>query len=98
LPEHADNLPLVHVRGVVVTGDHQLRLLFENGAVGDVSFADHAWSGVLAPLRDPGYFAKVTVEHGTLYWPEDDLDLAPEPIYQDALRNLVAPPVPAQLT
>lgn len=80
---------------MVVIGDHQLRLLFENGAVGDVSFADHEWSGVLTPLRDPDYFSKVTVRYGTLCWPEDDLDLAPEPIYQDALRNLVAPPVAA---
>jgi hypothetical protein len=86
-------LPLVHIKGVVVIGDHKLRLLFEDGTVGDVSFADHEWPGVLAPLRDPAYFAKVTADHGTLYWPEHDLDLAPEPLYQAALRNPVAQPV-----
>jgi Protein of unknown function (DUF2442) len=95
LSDQAGILPLVHVSGVVVVGDHQLRLLFENGAVGDVSFADHDWPGVLAPLRDPAYFAKVTADHGTLYWAEHDLDLAPEPLYEKALRNLVAPPVTA---
>jgi hypothetical protein len=76
-----------------VIGNHKLRLLFEDDAVGDVSFVDDELSGVLAPLRDPSYFAKVTADHGTLYWPDHDLDLAPEPLYQDALRNLVAQPV-----
>lgn len=88
-------LPLVHIRGVVVIGDHRLRLLFEDGTVGDVSFADRDWKGILAPLRDPACFAKVTAEHGTLYWPEYDVDLAPEPLYQAALRNPVAQPVAA---
>jgi hypothetical protein len=80
-------LPLVHIRGVVVIGDHKLRLLFEDGTVGDVSFADHDWAGVLAPLRDPVCFAKVTADHGTLYWPEYDLDLAPEPLYEAAREH-----------
>lgn len=88
-------LPLVHIKGVVVIGDHRVRLLFEDGTVGDVSFADHDWPGVLAPLRDPVYFAKVTAEHGTLYWSGHDLDLAPEPLYQEALRNAVAQPAAA---
>ena len=88
-------LPLVHIRGVVVIGDHELRLLFEDGAVGDVSFADHDWTGVLAPLRDPVCFAKVTADHGTLYWPEYDLDLAPEPLYEAARQHsLVRPASP----
>ena len=32
--------PLVHVTGVAVIGDHRLRLLFEDGTVGDVDFKD----------------------------------------------------------
>jgi hypothetical protein len=85
-------LPLVDITGIAVIGDHKLRLLFEDGTVGDVSFAHHDWPGVLAPLADPEIFAKVTAEHGTLYWPEYDLDLAPEPLYQAALNNPVAGP------
>lgn len=85
-------LPLVHIKGVVVIGDHKLRLLFEDGTVGDVSFEGHNWKGVLTPLQDPITFAKVTADHGTLYWPEQDLDLAPEPLYQAALKNPVAGP------
>ena len=86
-----DVLPLVHVTGVAVIGDHRLRLLFEDGTVGDVGFADREWRGVFEPLRDPDRFARVTVEHGTIVWPADGLDMAPEPLYQAALAH----PVPA---
>jgi hypothetical protein len=82
--------PLVHVTGVAVIGDHQLRLLFEDGTVGDVSFGDEVWTGVFEPLRDPARFAKVTVEGGTIVWPEDGLDMAPEPLYQAARANSLA--------
>jgi len=80
-------LPLVHITGVAVLGDHVLRLLFEDGTVGDVSFQDRDWRGVFEPLRDPERFARVAVEHGTIVWPEDQLDMAPEPLYQAALRH-----------
>ncbi len=83
------------VKGVVVVGDHRLRLLFEDGTVGDVSFEGRQWPGVLAPLRDPKYFAKVEVLHGTVHWPQDDLDLAPETLYEAAKANTVAQPVAA---
>lgn len=82
-----DPAPLIHVAGVTVVGDHRLRLLFEDGTVGDVSFGDEEWTGVFEPLRDPARFAKVTVEGGTIVWPEDGLDMAPEPLYEEARRN-----------
>jgi hypothetical protein len=42
--------------------------------------------------HDPNYFARVTVdpEAGTITWP-DGLDLAPEPLYEEARRNPVHP-------
>jgi hypothetical protein len=81
--------PLVHVTGVEVIGEHDLRLTFEDGTVGDVSFGDDEWTGVFEPLRDPARFAKVRVEAGTIVWLEDGLDMAPEPLYADALRRQV---------
>jgi len=83
----ADLAPLVHVTGVAVIGDHRLRLLFEDGRVGDVSFGEDEWTGIFEPLRDPTRFAKVTIEGGTIVWPDDGLDMAPEPLYEEALRN-----------
>lgn len=79
--------PLVHVTDVEVIADHGLRLSFEDGTVGDVSFRDREWTGVFEPLRDPSRFAKVAVEAGTIVWPEDDLDMAPEPLYAEACRH-----------
>jgi hypothetical protein len=45
-----------------------LRLLFSDGTAGDVDFSAERWTGVLSPLNDPAYFARVTVdqEAGTL--------------------------------
>jgi Protein of unknown function (DUF2442) len=66
-----------------VVGDRVLRLLFSDGTAGDVDFSTGQWTGVLAPLNDPGYVAEVTVdqEAGTIVWP-DGIDLAPEPLYE----------------
>jgi hypothetical protein len=73
------------VVGVAVVGDRVLRLLFSDGTAGDVDFSAERWTGVLSPLNDPAYFAKVTVdqEAGTLVWP-DGIDLAPESLYEQA--------------
>jgi len=64
------------VIGVAIVGDYVLRLLFSDGTVGDIDFSAERWTGVLAPLNDPAYFAEVTVdlEAGTLARP-DGIDL-----------------------
>jgi len=73
------------VAGVAVVRDHVLRLLFTDGTAGDADFSAEQWTGVLAPLNDPAYFAQVTVdtEAGTVVWP-NGIDLAPEPLYEQA--------------
>lgn len=80
--------PLVDITGVEVIGKYQLRLTFQDGAVGDVDFRERDWRGVLEPLRDPAYFARVAVdpEAGTIAWP-NGVDLAPEPLYAEARAN-----------
>jgi hypothetical protein len=86
-------LPLVHITEVAVLDDYELRLTFEDGTVGDVSFGENEWRGVLAPLRDPLTFARVSVDReiGTIVWP-GGLDMAPEPLYQEALERQVSQP------
>lgn len=73
------------VAGVAVVGDHVLRLLFSDGTAGDVDFSAERWTGVLEPLNDPAFFARVIVdpEAGTVAWP-NGIDLAPEPLYEQA--------------
>lgn len=80
---------LVDITAVEVIGEYRLRLTFANGTVGDVDFSGRTWGGVFEPLRDPEYFARVTVdpEAGTIAWP-DGLDMAPEPLYAEARANL----------
>ena len=80
---------LLDVTAVEVVGDFRLRLTFEDGTVGDVDFATREWRGILEPLSDATYFARVRVdpEAGTIAWP-NGVDLAPEPLYEEARRNL----------
>jgi len=81
--------PLVHVTHVEVIGDYRLRLTFEDGLVGEVSFEGREWRGVFEPFRDPAVFAEVYVDRqfGTIAWP-NGLDMAPEPLYQEAREGL----------
>jgi len=86
---------LVDVTAVEVIGLYRLRLSFEDGTVGDVDFTERLWRGVFEPLKDPAFFARVEIdaEGGTIAWP-GGLDMAPEPLYAEALRHL-APSAPA---
>ena len=82
--------PLVRVTRVEVVRDHRLRLSFDDGTVGDVSYEGRVWKGVLKPLSDPQVFAEVTVDEqmGTIAWP-NGIDFAPEPLYAEARANRV---------
>lgn len=83
---------LVDVTDVEVIGDHRLRLTFADGVTGEVNFEGTNWKGVLAPLADASFFAKVRVdpEAGTIAWP-NGIDFAPEPLYAEAKRRPLAP-------
>jgi hypothetical protein len=83
--------PLVDVTAVEVLGDHRLRLTFADGTVGDGDFTRREWRGVFEPLQDPAYFARAEVDEatGTIAWP-NGADMAPEPLYEMARRNLKA--------
>jgi hypothetical protein len=80
------------VIAVEVIGEHELRLTFDDGTVGDVSFSDRDWTGVFEPLRDPARFARVKIDpqFATIVWPEDGLDMAPEPLYAEARQHQVS--------
>lgn len=88
---------LVDVTDVEVVGDHRLRLTFDEGTVGEVDFSGREWRGVLEPLSDPAYFARVRVdaEAGTIAWP-NGVDLGPEPLYEEARRNPIEPAASAR--
>jgi hypothetical protein len=84
---------LVNVIEVELLRDYVLRLAFEDGLVGDVSFVGREWRGVFEPFTDPAVFAQVQVDpqFGTVVWPTG-LDMAPETLYEKALQNPVREP------
>lgn len=62
---------------------HQLHIRFEDGVEGVVELNQLVeFSGVFAPLEDPGYFAQVQVhpELGTIVW-DNGADLDPDVLY-----------------
>jgi hypothetical protein len=64
-------------------GQHRLFLRFEDGEEGEVDIAQMIqFTGLLAPLADPTYFAEVTTntETGTITWP-NGTDLEPDVLY-----------------
>ncbi len=77
--------PIFDVTAVEVVGDHRVRLTFEDGTVGEVSFERREWRGVFKSLADPEVFAQVRVDPdaGTIVWPIG-VDMAPEPLYAEA--------------
>jgi Protein of unknown function (DUF2442) len=74
------NLP--RVTHVEVHPPYGLRLRFDDGVVRDVDLADDLWGPMFEPLKDPAFFAQVTVEHGTVVWP-NGVDLDPLVLHGD---------------
>jgi hypothetical protein len=84
---------LVRVVGAEVIGDHQLRVTFDDGLVGDINFAGRRWRGVSEPLADPNFFAQARFdpEIRTVVWP-NGFDMAPETLYERASEHQVSQP------
>lgn len=62
--------------------EYTLVLKFDDGVQGEVSIADRLFGPMFEPLKDPEFFAQVTVdEFGAICWP-NDVDLAPDALYQ----------------
>ena len=64
-------------------GAHQLYLAFNNGTRKTVDVLPLLHGPVFEPLRDPAYFAMVTLDTvcGTVVWP-NGADLAPEALHE----------------
>jgi hypothetical protein len=74
---------LQDVTYVECLADYQLSLRFEDGLEGVIDVSELvSFTGVFAPLQDPGYFAqvRVDVEIGTICWP-NGADLDPDVLY-----------------
>ena len=74
------NVP--RVTAVEVRPPYGLRLTFDDGVTRDVDLADELWGPMFEPLKDPAFFARASVDHGTVVWP-NGLDLDPLVLHGD---------------
>jgi len=73
------------VTAVDVIPPHALRLTFDDGLTRDVDLAGDLWGPMFEPLKDPAFFAQVSVDHGTVVWP-NGVDLDPVVLHGDFER------------
>ncbi|HYF35305.1 MAG TPA: DUF2442 domain-containing protein [Prosthecobacter sp.] len=89
--ETAATLEDCEINRLRVTTDFRLSLRFRDGLIAELDFADwvRETDGPLAePLRDPEFFAQVSLDDGALIWP-NQYDIAPETIRLWAERGFV---------
>ncbi|HEV2369822.1 MAG TPA: DUF2442 domain-containing protein [Acidimicrobiales bacterium] len=67
---------LPRVTDVEVLPPYALRLTFDDGAVRDIDLAGELAGPVFQELTDPAFFARVTLDNGTVTWP-NGLDMDP---------------------
>jgi hypothetical protein len=63
-------------------GGHRLFLRFDDQIEGELDFSNESWVGVFAPLADPDYFSRVSLDQelGTIVWP-NGADFAPDTLH-----------------
>lgn len=74
---------MMDVVAVRVVRDYILEVSFADGSRRCVDLESELWGPMFEPLRDPEFFATVTVDHelGTVVWP-NGADVAPEYLYE----------------
>lgn len=73
------------VTSVHVVHDRVVHLTFDDGLEGDIDLGPKLRGPVFEGLRaDYGLFCQIDVDDETVVWP-GDLDLAPEPLYEEVL-------------
>ncbi|GGX47214.1 DUF2442 domain-containing protein [Saccharospirillum salsuginis] len=64
-----------------------LDLTFDDGTRGEVDLCDRLFGPMFEPLKDPDYFAQVSVdEFGAVCWP-NEADLAPDALYRKVTEH-----------
>lgn len=78
--------PRQEIRDVTVLAYGRLQVHFANGVIREYrpTWLNRVDGELVWPLRDPEYFARVTVDHGTLMWP-NGLDVDPAWVYEESI-------------
>ncbi len=70
------------VRRARYVRDYVVHLEFDDGLEGDVDLSSYLGKGpIFAPLAELSYLKQLTLEAGTLAWP-NGADIAPERLYE----------------
>lgn len=77
------------VQTVQATDDYQLILQFTDGQQGIYDCTPLLDFGVFKELRDKQYFKRVTVDSGTVVWPNEQ-DICPDTLYLEAVKVEIA--------
>lgn len=72
------------VASVAPLEGHTLRLQFDNGEQRRLDVSPYLAYPVFERLRDPGFFALVQADHGTVSWP-GGIDLDPDSVFLDSV-------------
>ncbi len=84
---------ILRIREARVCGPHSLRLTFNDGTTRQVDVRPRLDGPIFEPLRDPAYFACVTLGSicGTVVWP-NGADFAPEALQELEAEKMSEPP------
>jgi hypothetical protein len=66
--------------------EYCLFVRFQDGLSGRVRLSVDELTGVLAPLREIGFFERVFIDHGAVAWP-GEIDLAPDAMYRQIVTE-----------
>ena len=82
-------MAMLHISNAEPLNEYRVHLLFDDGREGTADLRQLVFDDprpVFAPLRDPSFFQRLSVEHGALSWP-GGIDIAPEYLYFLAFRD-----------
>lgn len=66
-----------------VVGELTLKVRFADGLTGIVKFLPSCLYGVFEKLKNPAFFNQFTITDGFVAWGDDEVDLAPDRMYQE---------------
>jgi hypothetical protein len=74
------------VKTVLPLKNYMLDVFFTNGEERIFDCSGLLDFGVFKDLRDEQYFKKVTVQYGTVVWPNEQ-DICPDTLYEDSRKT-----------
>ncbi len=94
MPEGTATMKRPWLAAVKALSGHRLKLTFVEGSIYTVSLASEFDKfPALAPLRNPGVFAKAVIVDGegwTVEWPDLDIQIGADTLWLDAQRQIAS--------